>query len=140
MVKWNINKLPAVLATAVIFLFCRDALQAQDFDSTPPLVVKCSPEAGSDEVAPGVIEIRVTFSKPMTDRSWSWSSAWKNSVPKPEGKPRNATDRKTCILKVRLEPNTTYGYWLNSEKFHGFKDERGQSAVPYLLVFKTKHR
>jgi len=134
------KQLQAMLAAAVIFLSCRDMVQAQDFESTPPVVVKCSPEAGSDNVAPGVVEIRVTFSKPMTDQSWSWSSAWKDSVPKPEGKPRYSADRKTCILKVKLEPNTTYGYWLNSEKFHGFKDEKGHSAVPYLLVFKTKHR
>ena len=113
-------------------------VQSQDIDSTPPVVVKAVPEAGSKEVAPGVVEIRVTFSKPMTDKSWSWSSAWKDSVPEPVGKPRYEADHKTCVLKVKLEANKTYGYWINSEKFHGFKDQQGQSAVPYLLVFKTK--
>jgi len=54
------------------------------------------------------------------------------------GKPRYEADQKTCVLKVKLEPNKTYGYWINSEKFHGFKDQQGRSAVPYLLVFKTK--
>jgi RNA polymerase sigma-70 factor (ECF subfamily) len=125
----------------VIAGFCQlftVALHAQDIDSTPPVVVKAVPEAGSKEVAPGVVEIRVTFSKPMTDQSWSWSSAWKDSVPETVGKPRYDADQKTCVLKVKLEPNKTYGYWINSEKFRGFKDQQGQSAVPYLLVFKTK--
>jgi len=42
------------------------------------------------------------------------------------------------VLKVKLEPNKTYGYWINSQNFHGFKDPQGHSAVPYLLVFQTK--
>lgn len=130
------------LRTALIVAgFCQlftSGIHAQDIDSTPPVVVKALPEAGSKEVAPGVVEIRVTFSKPMTDQSWSWSSAWKDSVPESVGKPRYEADQKTCVMKVKLEPNKTYGYWINSEKFHGFKDQQGHSAVPYLLVFKTK--
>ena len=122
-------------------VFCQlfaSVIHAQDFDSTPPVVVKAVPEAGSKEVAAGVVEIRVTFSKPMADQSWSWSSAWKNSEPQIIGKPRYEADHKTCVLKVKLEPGKTYGYWINSEKFRGFKDLQGHPAVPYLLVFKTK--
>jgi len=130
------------LRTALIVAgFCQlfvSAVHAQDIDSTPPVVVKAVPEGGSKEVVSGVSEIRITFSKPMTDQSWSWSSAWKDSVPESVGKPRYEADQKTCVLKVKLERNKTYGYWINSEKFQGFKDKHGHSAVPYLLVFKTK--
>jgi RNA polymerase sigma-70 factor (ECF subfamily) len=104
----------------------------------PPVVVKAIPEAGSKDVAPGVVEIKITFSKEMKDNSWSWSSAWQNSEPEVIGKPKYDGDHKTCILKVKLEPDKTYGYWINSGKFHGFKDAQGHSAVPYLLVFHTK--
>jgi hypothetical protein len=38
---------------------------------------------------------------------------------------------------VKLEPNTTYGWWLNSQNFHGFKDTQGHSAIPYFFVFHT---
>jgi hypothetical protein len=41
-------------------------------------------------------------------------------------------------MKVNLEPGKTYGFWLNSENHHNFKDQQGRSAVPYLLVFSTK--
>jgi hypothetical protein len=116
------------------------AVHAQDIDSMAPVVVKAVPEAGSKDVSPGVVEIRVTFSKPMADQSWSWSSAWKDSEPESVGKPKYEADQKTCVLKVKLEPNKTYGYWINSQSFHGFKDKQGHSAVPYLLVFKTKAR
>ncbi len=103
-----------------------------------PVVIKTVPEAGSKDVAPGEMEIKVTFSKEMMDRSWSWSTPWKDSQPESIGEPKYDASRRTCTLKVKLEPNKTYGYWLNSPNFHGFKDKQGHSAVPYLLVFKTK--
>jgi hypothetical protein len=49
---------------------------AQDIGSMPPVEVKTVPESGAKDVAPGTVEIRVTFSKEMTDNSWSWSSGW----------------------------------------------------------------
>ena len=136
-------KLPQiVLGTAALigalFLQSQVSLQAQSIDSMPPVVVKTVPEAGIQDVAPGVTEIRVTFSKPMQDGSWSWSTAWQGSAPEVIGKPRYESDGKTCVLKVKLEPGTTYGYWLNSEKFKNFKDRQGRPAVPYLLAFKTR--
>jgi hypothetical protein len=113
---------------------------AQDIESMPPVVVKTVPEAGATDVPPGIIEIKVTFSKVMADGSWSWSSAWQGAAPESVGKPGYEADGKTCVLQVRLEPNTTYGYWLNSEKFKSFKDATGRPAVPYLLAFQTTGR
>jgi hypothetical protein len=124
----------------LLAILCVVAVHPQEIDSMPPVVVKTIPEAGNKEVSPGTIEIRVSFNKAMADQSWSWSSAWKDSIPEAVGKPRYEADKKTCVLKVKLEPNKTYGYWINSEKFHGFKDQNGHSAVPYLLAFKTKEK
>jgi hypothetical protein len=107
-------------------------------DSVAPVVVKTVPEAGAKDVAAGEMEIKVTFSKEMTDNSWSWSSAWKDSEPAIIGKPRYTADNKTCILKVKLEAGKTYGYWINSQRFTGFKDKQGRAAIPYFLVFQTK--
>ena len=47
-------------------------------------------------------------------------------------------DKRTCVLPVRLEPGQTYAIWVNTDKFGNFKDTDGRSAVPYLLVFRTK--
>jgi hypothetical protein len=107
-------------------------------DSVAPVVVKTVPEAGAKDVASGEVEIKVTFSKEMADNSWSWSSAWKGSEPAIIGEPRYAADKKTCILKVKLEPGKTYGYWINSQKFTGFRDKLGRAAIPYFFVFQTK--
>ena len=130
--------LPRILIVALLCQFLTSVIHAQDIDSVAPVVTRTVPEAGSKEVSPGVVDIRVSFSKPMTDQSWSWSSAWKDSVPESVGKPKYEADHKTCVLKVKLEPNKTYGYWINSQNFHGFKDQQGHPAVPYLLVFRTK--
>ncbi len=134
-------KTKTLLATLIVGALCQFTPgigHAQTVDSMAPVVVKTVPEAGTKDVAPGEIEIKVTFSKDMMDQSWSWSSAWKDSDATIIGKPHYDTDHRTCILKVKLEPNKTYGYWINSQNFHGFQDAQGHSAVPYLLVFQTK--
>ena len=134
-------KKPIWLATlALSALGVLLAAEEQDIESMPPVVVKAVPESGARDVTPGTVEIKVTFSKEMADNSWSWSTAWQGSTPETLGKPKYEADRKTCVLKVKLEPNKTYAYWLNSEKFKNFKDRQGHSAVPYLLVFQTKNK
>ena len=134
-------KTKILLTTLIIGAICQFAPQichAQDVDSMAPVVVKTVPEAGTKDVSPGIVEIKVTFSKEMTDQSWSWCDLWQGSLPEGIGKLKYEADRKTCVLKVKLEPNKTYGCWLNSQNHHGFQDTQGHPAVPYLLVFQTK--
>ena len=104
----------------------------------PPVVVETFPVAGTRNVPAGETEIRVRFSKPMQDGSWSWSTAWQNSTPEIIGTPHYLDDGRTCVLQARLEPERTYAWWLNSDTFHNFRDQAGRSAVPYLLIFQTK--
>jgi hypothetical protein len=125
-----------ITTTAIVLLSA--SVRAQDIASMPAVVVKTVPESGAKNVPPGEMELKVTFSKQMADGSWSWSTAWQGSSPEMIGKPKYETDGKTCVVKVKLEPNKAYGYWLNSEKFRNFKDRQGHSSVPYLLVFETK--
>jgi hypothetical protein len=47
-------------------------------------------------------------------------------------------DKRTCVLKVKLEAGKTYAIWVNSDRFTNFKDADGRPAVPYLLVFQTR--
>lgn len=130
----KVTSLILIAALCALATIC----QAQDIDSMPPVIVKTIPEAGSRDVPPGECELKVTFSKEMIDHSWSWATAWQNSDPKALGMPHYESDHKTCVMKVKLEPGKTYGYWLNSQKFTNFKDAQGHPAVPYLLTFKTK--
>jgi hypothetical protein len=115
------------------------ALEAgKTLDELPPVVIRTFPVAGAREVEPGVTEIRATFNKDMTEGSWSWAEAWASSTPSMIDQPRFEADRRTCTLKVKLEPGRTYAWWLNSERYHNFKDTGGRAAVPYLLIFQTK--
>jgi len=111
-------------------------------ESVPPVVVKSVPAAGADDIDPALTEIKVTFSKDMMDKSWSWSTFTKDSFPTSVGDDpiHYEKDNRTCVMKVKLEPDKVYAIWLNSENFDNFKDAGGQSAVPYLLVFKTKKK
>lgn len=106
--------------------------------NAPPVVVKTVPEAGSDQVDASVSQIRVTYSKPMEDGSWSWSTWGEKTFPKTTGKPHYESEHRTCVLPVKLEPGHTYAIWLNSENFGNFRDTTGHKAVPYLLIFQTK--
>lgn len=103
----------------------------------PAVVVKTVPVAGSDDVDPATKEIRVTFSKEMTDKSWSWCTDTDKGADLPGNNIRYDKDKKTCVMDVTLKPETTYATWVNAGKFQGFRDASGTPSVPYLLVFRT---
>ena len=124
--------LSALFATPLI-----GQVKQSELDTAPPVVVRSQPTAGARNVDPSLNEIRVTFSKRMRPGAWSWVTAWEGSNATPVGKPEFTRDGKTCILAVKLEPNRTYGYWLNSKDSAKFQDAKGRKAVPYLLTFKT---
>lgn len=107
--------------------------------SMPPVVIKTFPVAGDTQVDPALKEIRVTFSKNMmTNNQWSWVMMSKETFPEISGDIKFLSDKRTNVLPVKLKPGKTYVIWLNQGKYNYFKDENGQSAVPYLLVFQTR--
>lgn len=126
------------LALAALGVVLPRDVRAQDIQAMAPVVVKTVPQAGATDVEPGEMEVKVTFSKDMMDNSWSWSTAWKDSDPEFLGKPHYLADHRTCVVKVKLQPGKTYGWWINSQRFGNFKDSQGRSAIPYFFVFKVK--
>ncbi len=130
-------KLSALLAMVCAAWVCAAGTRGQTIEDMPPVVVQTVPQAGTTDVPSGESVIKVTFSKDMADGSWSWSSAWKDSTSKFLGQPKYEADHRTCTVRVQLEPGKTYGFWLNSERFHGFQDKAHHPAVPYLLTFQA---
>lgn len=104
----------------------------------PPVVVETIPKSGELTVDPSLTEIRVTFSKDMMDRSWSWVSISSEALPEFTGKAHYLPDKRTCVTSVKLRPGRAYAVALNDEKHQGFKDRNGRPALPYLLVFETR--
>lgn len=133
-------KCDAMSLSVIVSLFVATApsLAAEpSVANMPPVVVKTTPQAGDTKVDPAIKEIQVTFSKPMTDGNWSWVQMSKQSFPETTEQPHYLTDKRTCVLPVKLAPGRTYVLWINSDKFNNFMDTEGQRAIPYLLVFET---
>ncbi len=131
-----------VIAVLICLMWVATGLawgQEASVKALPPSVVKTVPESGDKNVdAAATTQIKVTFSKEMTDGSWSWSQMSKDSFPLMVGNPKYLDDKKTCVINVKLDPKKTYVIWINSQKFMGFKDADGKPAIPYLLVFQTR--
>jgi hypothetical protein len=111
--------------------------QTMSESAAPPLVVKTSPQALSNDIEPSLSEITVTFNQPMTDESWSWIGGGK-TYPKTTGKPSYDPNRTTCSLPVKLEPGKVYWVGINNPSFQGFKSEAGVPAKRYVIMFATK--
>lgn len=126
---------------ACVALFAQDKPAVKDADF-PPRVVSTFPADRARDVSPDLTEISVTFDRPMKmGRSWSWIinepyGAYPGD--KAEGDPTWSDDHKTCTLKVKLRPATTYAVGVNSFRHTGFQDPDGVPAVPFVWVFKTR--
>ena len=120
---------------AVIITVCASCTET---DSTAPNVIETFPVSGSTDVDPSIREISATFDEPMTDGNWSWAHTNKSKFPEMSGQPYYKPGLTENILPVNLESNKEYEIWINSEKFQNFKDQAGNSATPFRLVFKTK--
>jgi hypothetical protein len=114
------------------------AADAPTLANVPPVVINTVPQAGAGDVPASTNEIRVTFSKKMQDKSWSWVIVTPESFPKLAGDPHYLPDGVTCVLPVSLQPGKTYAMWINATAAQNFQDADGRKAVPYLLVFSTE--
>jgi hypothetical protein len=115
-----------------------------EFDKDfPPRVVKTEPADREKDVDSGLKEIKVTFDRPMmTEKNnWAWMTAVKNGVfpgSRNLPAPRWEDGGRTCVLPVKLSPDTLYAVGCNSPRDWGFSSSDGKPAVPFYWVFKTK--
>ena len=84
-----------------------------------------------------VKEIRVTFSKPMMDKTWSWTQGNVYSFPESTGPIHYLADKRTCVMPVKLEPGKTYVMGINGGRFENFKAKDGRPSLHYGLAFRT---
>lgn len=122
------------LAVCLSVLTTLPALAADD---APPQVVSTTPANGAQDVAPGSTELRVTFSEPMRDQSWSWAYEDQATFPQMTAQPHYEAGGVTCVLPVQLEPGKSYVIWLNTANLHNFTDEAGNALPPYRWEFHT---
>lgn len=121
--------------TTAILLVCLGLGAAEP--APPPVVIRSEPVSGAEEVDPELSELRVTFSQPMSDASWSWTTAGYDAFPEGAGQIRYLDDARTCVMPVKLVPGRTYVLGINSAQHRNFKSAGGQPALPWLLTFRT---
>jgi RNA polymerase sigma-70 factor (ECF subfamily) len=105
----------------------------------PAFVVATQPKLGDVDVdATTTKEIRIIFSKPMRDKSWSLTQGNVWSFPESAGEPHYLPDQRTCVIPVKLEPGMTYVMGINGGRFNNFKDADGTPSLPSSLAFRTR--
>ncbi|MDP6356432.1 MAG: Ig-like domain-containing protein [Planctomycetota bacterium] len=141
MIKWT--KSGAVSGFTAFCLIAASAAEEPIANTDfPAMVVKTEPENRATGVDFTIQEIKVTYDRSMvTKGSWSWIIHTNLGLyPGYRGSadPRWEDKGKTCILPVKLSPDTVYAIGVNSFRHTGFKDKAGTAAVPHVWVFKTR--
>ncbi len=101
-----------------------------------PKVVALDPPNSATGVDPDLKEIKVTFDRPMSARSWSFCQRG-DDFPETTGNPSYDDKRITITMPVRLRPDMTYNIYLNSPPYLGFCSEQGYVLESVHYSFST---
>ena len=110
--------------------------QPSGSDAPPPRIVSIAPADKATEVDPGLKEIKVTFDRPMQDKSWSMVGGGPN-FPEITGRCGYDSSKTAWTVPVKLKPNWEYSYRLNSGKFQSFQSREGVPLKPVTVTFET---
>jgi hypothetical protein len=104
-----------------------------------PKVITTVPADGERNVDPDLEEIRIVFDRPMKQNTlfipvantkkieWTGKAGWQSQ-------------NTVYWFSTKLEPDTEYGYGLNSEDAQLFADEKGNPLLPVVIRFKTRSK
>ncbi len=110
--------------------------QQQRQQSKSPQVVSITPANGATDVSAKLKEIVIEFDRPMRDGAWSVVGGGPN-FPKIKGQPSYDAAKKVLTLRVKLKPNWTYTFGLNSNRFKNFASAEGVPLKPVTVTFST---
>lgn len=101
----------------------------------PPKVIELDPPHQSTELDPNTTEIRVTFDRDMNTRGFSFCGGGPQ-FPKMRGRPK-WINKRTVVVKVRLEPEHRYQMSLNCPAANNFTAQDGTPLQPTPWSFST---
>ena len=101
-----------------------------------PKVVSMTPANGAADVDPDLEAIKVVFDRPMKDQSWSMVGGGPH-FPELVGKPSYDETKTAWTVQVKLKPDWSYRFMLNSDRFEGFRSRQGVPLEPITVEFKT---
>jgi RNA polymerase sigma-70 factor (ECF subfamily) len=102
-----------------------------------PTIVETTPKIGTTDVDPGVKEIRVKFDRDMKE-GMSWTGGPPDFPPTDKARKPKWTDRRTCILPVKLEAGKYYRTGINSSSHKNFQSAEGIPTPSSAIFFTTK--
>lgn len=120
-----------------VIQFCDDT--AANYDALLakfPRVVSMTPANGASDVDPALTPMVITFSRPMTDGSWSITGGGPE-FPK-LGTPTYDAEHKVLTVPVTLEAGKRYHFGLNGGNFNAFITEDGYPLEPVDVTFTTR--
>lgn len=120
----------------VIAFFDQYAQKYEQRVANAPRVVSMTPKNGATDVNPRLKKIRIRFNRPMADKSWSVVGGGPN-FPEIAGDISYDKHRKLLTIPVKLKPDWSYKFWLNSEKFTAFRSQDGVPLEPLEVTFAT---
>jgi len=130
--------LSIAMMTAWVETAFAEEKSSDETKSETPQISKTVPEDGADDVDPGLKQIRVTFDRDMDKGGMSWTGGPPEFPPVDKSQKAKWIDKRTCVLPVKLEPETSYRVGINSESFKNFRSEKGTAAEPSAIKFTTK--
>jgi hypothetical protein len=105
-------------------------------EASRPKVVSMLPKNGATNVDPNQATFKVVFDRRMQDGSWALVGD-ASRCPEGKGPPRYDESRTTWSVPVKLKPNFTYTFMLNSDACEDFKSEAGVPLEPLTVNFTT---
>jgi hypothetical protein len=126
----RINRISVLVAVA-----CCLAVISGPVFGRPPRVVEAVPDNGEVNIDPQLQQIRIVFDQDMSQRGYSVCGGGPK-FPSLVGKP-GWLNRRTFIMKVRLQADHEYEFSINCSSATNFKNIGGESAEIYPIRFKT---
>lgn len=105
-------------------------------DSKRPHLLSISPVDGDQSVDPGTIVIRMVFDREMAGTYSVMGGG--DDFPTVNGRPSWDAEGKVLTVPVRLRPDHTYRFGLNSVTHTGFKASDGGVLSPLAISFRTR--
>ncbi len=109
----------------------------EEQDKKRPVMVSMSPANGAGDVNPDTAQMQIVFDRPMR-KGWALVGGGKHYPD--TGDPSYDAARKILTVPVKLKPNWSYKFWLNSNKFQGFRSAEGVALRSVKVEFKTRGR
>ena len=127
----------AAFMPRVVTFFNNYAEEQDRVAASAPHVVSIVPANGSANVDPHLMAIKITFDRPMMDKSWGLIG---DPVHTPEviGELSYDSAYKVLTIPIRLKSDWSYEFWLNTAKYQNFRSRDGIVLEPVKVTFKTR--